>query len=158
MVFVPALAGLGAPYWDPDARGLLTGITRDTNRAHIARATLEGIAFQVADLAHAMEADMGRPMASLRVDGGASRNELLMRFQADILGIPVDRPSCVETTALGAAYLAGLGIGLFSSIEEIAQSHRIDWSYKPTMSPHTRRAHMVRWERAVARARSELRR
>jgi len=158
VVFVPALAGLGAPYWDPDARGLLTGITRDTNRAHIARATLEGIAFQVADLARAMEADMGRPVASLRVDGGASQNELLMRFQADILGAVVDRPSCVETTALGAAYLAGLGVGLFSSPDEIAKAHRIDWTYKPTMSLDARRAHMVRWERAVSRARSELRR
>lgn len=158
VVFVPALSGLGAPYWDPDARGLLTGITRDTNRAHIARATLEGIAFQVADLARAMEADMGRPVASLRVDGGASQNELLMRFQADILGTIVDRPSCVETTALGAAYLAGLGVGLFSSLDEIAKAHRIDWTYKPTMSLDARRAHMVRWERAVSRARSELRR
>ncbi len=156
VVFVPALAGLGAPYWDADARGLLTGITRDTNRAHIARATLEGIAFQVADLARAMEADMGRPVASLRVDGGASQNELLMRFQADITGAAVDRPSCVETTALGAAYLAGLAVGVFSSTEDIAKAHRIDWTYKPTMSPDTRRAHMVRWERAVARARSEL--
>ena len=156
VVFVPALAGLGAPYWDPDARGLLTGITRDTNRAHIARATLEGIAFQVADLARAMEADMGRPVASLRVDGGASQNELLMRFQADITGVRVDRPSCVETTALGAAYLAGLGVGVFSSTADIVKAHRIDWTYKPTMSHDTRRAHMVRWQRAVARARSEL--
>ncbi len=156
VVFVPALAGLGAPYWDPDARGLLTGITRDTNRAHIARATLEGIAFQVADLARAMEADMGRQVASLRVDGGASQNELLMRFQADITGATVDRPSCVETTALGAAYLAGLGVGVFASTADIAKAHRIDWTYKPTMSLDTRRAHMVRWQRAVARARSEL--
>ncbi len=158
VVFVPALTGLGAPYWDPDARGLLTGLTRDTNRAHIARAPLEGIAFQVADLARAMEADMGRHVTSLRVDGGASRNGLLMGFQADILGIAVDRPSCVETTALGAAYLAGLGAGVFSSTDEIAKAHRIDWTYKPTMSAETRRAHMVRWERAVARARSELER
>ncbi len=158
VVFVPALAGLGAPYWDPDARGLLTGITRDTNRAHIARATLEGIAFQVADLARAMEADMGRPVASLRVDGGASQNELLMRFQADITGSTVDRPSCVETTALGAAYLAGLAVGVFTSTTDIAKAHRVDWTYKPTMSLDARHAHMVRWERAVARARSELRR
>ncbi len=156
VVFVPALAGLGAPYWDPDARGLLTGLTRDTNRAHIARATLEGIAFQVADLARAMEADMGRPVASLRVDGGASQNELLMRFQADITGAAIDRPSCVETTALGAAYLAGLGVGVFSSTADIAKAHCIDWTYKPTMSLDTRLAHMVRWQRAVARARSEL--
>ncbi len=156
VVFVPALAGLGAPYWDPDARGLISGITRDTTRAHLARATLEGIAFQVADLARAMEADMGRPLSGLRVDGGASQNEILMRFQGDILGIPVDRPSSVETTALGAAYLAGLAAGVFESREAIARAHRIDWSYKPTMSPERREAHKVRWARAVARARSEL--
>ncbi len=156
VVFVPALAGLGAPYWDPGARGLITGITRDTTRAHIARATLEGIAFQVADLARAMEADMGRPVTRLRVDGGASKNEILMRFQGDILGATVDRPSCVETTALGAAYLAGLGVGVFASREDVAQAHKIDWSYKPTMSLDARRAHNVRWQRAVVRARSEL--
>jgi glycerol kinase len=156
VVFVPALAGLGAPYWDSGARGLITGISRDTTKAHLARATLEGIAFQVADLAQAMQADMGRPLTGLRVDGGASRNELLMRFQGDILGVPVDRPSSVETTALGAAYLAGLAAGIFESQTAIAQAHRIDWSYKPTMSPDRRDGHRLRWARAVARARSEL--
>jgi glycerol kinase len=156
VVFVPALSGLGAPYWDPDARGLIAGITRDTNRGHIARATLEGIAFQVADLARAMEADMGRPVSRLRVDGGASRNELLMTFQGDLLGAVVERPSCIETTALGAAYLAGLGVGTFTNRDAIAKAHRTEWSYKPKMSPDARRAHLLRWERAVARARSEL--
>ncbi|MET0340379.1 MAG: glycerol kinase GlpK [Polyangiales bacterium] len=156
VVFVPALAGLGAPYWDPDARGLISGITRDTTAAHLARATLEGIAFQVADLATAMEADMGRPVTRLRVDGGASRNRLLMEFQGDLLGAQVDRPSCVETTALGAAYLAGLGVGLFADRDEITRAHHIDWSYKPTMSLDERRAHKERWARAVMRARSEL--
>jgi glycerol kinase len=156
VVFVPALSGLGAPYWDPEARGLLCGLTRDTTRAHIARATLEGIAFQVADLARAMEADMGRPLSRLRVDGGASKNELLMRFQGDILGADVDRPSSVETTALGAAYLAGLAVGVFGDRAAIARAHRVDWNYKPTMSPTERSAHMSRWQRAVARARSEL--
>lgn len=156
VVFVPALAGLGAPYWDPDARGLICGITRDTTRAHIARATLEGIAFQVADLAHAMEADMGRPLGKLRVDGGASQNRMLMQFQGDIMGIEVERPVCVETTGLGAAYLAGLAVGAFESRAAIAKAHRIDWSYKPTMSLERRNAHKVRWARAVARARSEL--
>ncbi len=156
VVFVPALAGLGAPYWDPDARGLISGITRDTTRAHLARATLEGIAFQVADLAQAMAADMGRELTALRVDGGASQNELLMKFQGDILGTRVDRPSSVETTGLGAAYLAGLAAGVFENREAIARVHRIDWSYKPTMSLERREAHRLRWTRAVARARSEL--
>jgi glycerol kinase len=156
VVFVPALAGLGAPYWDPHARGLISGITRDTTKAHLARATLEGIAFQVADLAHSMEADMGRPLTGLRVDGGASKNEILMKFQGDILGLPVSRPISVETTGLGAAYLAGLAAGVFESRAAIASAHRIDWSYKPTMSLQRREAHKVRWARAVARARSEL--
>jgi glycerol kinase len=156
VVFVPALSGLGAPYWDPNARGLICGITRDTNRGHLARAALEGIAFQVADLADAMAADMGQPMKRLRVDGGASKNELLMRFQGDLLNADVERPVSVETTALGAAYLAGLGVGLFESRAAIAAAHRIDWSHKPTMSLDERSAHKVRWARAVARAKSEL--
>jgi glycerol kinase len=156
VVFVPALAGLGAPYWDPDARGLISGITRDTRAAHLARATLEGIAFQVADLARAMEADMGRSVTRLRVDGGASKNRLLMEFQGDLLGATVERPSCIETTALGAAYLAGLGVGLFSDRDAIARAHHIDWSYKPTMSLDERSAHKERWARAIARTRSEL--
>ena len=156
VVFVPALAGLGAPYWDPDARGLISGITRDTQVGHLARATLEGIAFQVADLARAMAADMGRPIERLRVDGGASKNQLLMEFQGNLLGTVVERPSCIETTALGAAYLAGLGVGVFADRQEIARAHHIDWSYKPTMSLDERRAHEERWARAVARARSEL--
>jgi glycerol kinase len=156
VVFVPALAGLGAPYWDPDARGIISGITRDTRVAHIARATLEGIAFQVADLARAMEADMGRSIGRLRVDGGASRNRLLMEFQGDLLGAAVDRPKTIETTALGAAYLAGLAVGVFADRSAIAKAHSIDWSYKPTMSLDERSAHLERWARAVARARSEL--
>jgi len=156
VVFVPALSGLGAPYWDPNARGLVCGISRDTTRAHLARATLEGIAFQVADLAEAMAADMGRPMTRLRVDGGASKNELLMRFQGDILNAQVERPASVETTALGAAYLAGLAVGVFENRAAIAAAHHIDWSYKPTMRLDERSAHRVRWGRAVARARTEL--
>jgi len=155
VVFVPALAGLGAPYWDPDARGVISGITRDTRVPHIARATLEGIAFQVADLAQAMEADMGRSIERFRVDGGASRNRLLMEFQGDLVDAVVERPSCIETTALGAAYLAGLAVGAFADRNAIANAHHIDWSYKPTMSPDERSAHKQRWARAVARARSE---
>jgi glycerol kinase len=158
VVFVPALAGLGAPYWDAEARGLLCGITRDTTRAHIARATLEGIAFQVADLAEAMSADMGAPLRCMRVDGGASKNELLMRFQGDILHASVERPHCTETTALGAAYLAGLGVGYYANRDQIARAHRIDWCYKPTMSLEDRTAHRRRWASAVARARSEQKR
>jgi glycerol kinase len=156
VVFVPALSGLGAPYWDANARGVICGLSRDTSRAHLARATLEGIAFQVADLANAMVADMGHPLARLRVDGGASKNELLMRFQGDLLDAQVERPASVETTALGAAYLAGLGVGMFENRAAIAKAHRIDWSYKPTMSLDERSAHKVRWARAVARAKSEL--
>jgi glycerol kinase len=156
VVFVPALAGLGAPYWDPAARGIITGITRGTTAAHLARATLEGIAFQVADLARAMEADMGRRIARLRVDGGASKNALLMNFQGDLLDALVERPSCIETTGLGAAYLAGLGVKLFPDRGAIRKAHHIDWSYKPTMSLDDRSAHLERWARAVARARSEL--
>lgn len=156
VVFVPALAGLGAPYWDPDARGLICGITRDTTKAHLARACLDGIAFQVADLANAMAADMGRPLSRLRVDGGASMNDLLMRYQGDVLGVQVDRPACVETTALGAAYLAGLAVGIFTDREAIHAAHRIDSSFKPTMSPDQREAVIARWKRAVSRARSEL--
>ncbi|MDB4988374.1 MAG: Glycerol kinase [Myxococcaceae bacterium] len=156
VVFVPALAGLGAPYWDPDARGIISGITRDTRVPHLARATLEGIAFQVADLARAMEADMGRSIGRLRVDGGASKNRLLMEFQGDLLGAIVERPTTIESTALGAAYLAGLAVGVFADRGAIASAHHIDWSYKPTMSLDERSAHLDRWGRAVARARSEL--
>jgi glycerol kinase len=158
VVFVPALAGLGAPYWDPGARGIITGISRDTTAAHLARATLEGIAFQVTDLARAMEKDMGRRIGRLRVDGGASKNRLLMEFQGDLLGSTVERPRNIETTGLGAAYLAGLAVGLFSDRGAIAKAHHIDWSYKPTMSLDERSAHLQRWARAVARARSELNR
>jgi glycerol kinase len=109
---VPAFAGLGAPHWDPYARGALVGLTRATTAAHVARAALEGIAFQVADLLDAMRADSGADVSELRVDGGAARNNLLLQFQADVLGVPVVRPAMTETTALGAAYLAGLAVGL----------------------------------------------
>ncbi len=155
VVFVPALVGLGAPHWDPDARGLIWGLGRDTTAAHLARATLEGIAFQIADLVRAMEADSGRSMGRLRVDGGASQNALLMQFQADLLDAEVDRPSFVETTALGAAYLAGLAVGVFPDLTAIREAHRIERNFSPAMDPSVRRAHLDRWTRAVARARSE---
>ncbi|MEQ8459492.1 MAG: glycerol kinase GlpK [Sandaracinaceae bacterium] len=155
VVFVPALVGLGAPHWDPDARGLIWGLGRDTTAAHLARATLEGIAFQIADLVRAMEADSGRSMGRLRVDGGASQNALLMQFQADLLDAEVDRPSFVETTALGAAYLAGLAVGVFPDLTAIREAHRIERNFSPAMDASVRRAHLDRWTRAVARARSE---
>src|SRR5205085_4506802 len=117
VVFVPALTGLGAPHWDPDARGLICGLTRGTTASHLARATLEGIALSVADLGRAMEADLGARMTRLRVDGGASENALLMQYQADVLDVGIDRPANVETTALGAAYLAGLAVGLYPDLD-----------------------------------------
>lgn len=156
VVVVPALVGLGAPHWDPDARGLIYGLTRDTTAAHIARATLEGIALQIADLVSAMERDAGRSLRRLRVDGGASQNELLMQFQADLLGVEIDRPASVETTALGAAYLAGLAVGMFPDLSRVVQVHRVAKTFSPRMDEEERRAYLNRWMRAVARARSEL--
>lgn len=153
VVFVPALVGLGAPHWDPDARGLICGLGRDTTRAHLARATLEGIAFSVADLVRAMEAD-GAGLARLRVDGGAAQNDLLMQMQCDLLGVEADRPASVETTALGAAYLAGLAVGLFRDLSAVVGAHRIEKTYRPSMADHERRAHLDRWARAVERTRT----
>ena len=118
---VPAFAGLGAPHWDQYARGLMAGITRGTTTAHLARAALEGIAFQVADVLDVMKADSGIALGELRVDGGAAANDLLMQFQADILGVPVVRPKVIETTALGAAFLAGLAVGFWGSAADVAQ-------------------------------------
>ncbi len=154
VVFVPALTGLGAPHWDPEARGLICGLTRGSSAAHIARATLEGIAFQIADLSQAMALDAGRPLERLRVDGGASTNNLLMQFQADLLGIDVDRPSCIETTALGAAYLAGLAVGVFADRSAIQRVHKIDKTYHCTMNEKERAGHLARWHTAVERTRS----
>jgi glycerol kinase len=156
VVFVPALSGLGAPHWDPDARGLLFGLTRGSTAAHLARATLEGIALQVADLARAMEADMGRRIARLRVDGGASQNALLMQYQADVLDVAIERPANVETTALGAAYLAGLAVGVFPSLDAIVRAHTVERRFVPTMSPAEREEHLRRWTDAVRRARGTL--
>ena len=154
VVFVPALVGLGAPHWDPDARGLLCGLGRDTTRAHIARATLEGIAFSVAELVDAMAKDSGRSVSRLRVDGGASENKLLMQFQSDILGVSVDRPASIETTALGAAYLAGLAVGVFGGLDDVVRAHQIETTFEPKMSDEDRSAHRARWKRAVDRART----
>jgi glycerol kinase len=151
--FVPAFAGLGAPYWDQYARGLLIGLTRGSTRAHIARAALEGIAFQVADVLRAMQKDANLRMKELRVDGGASVNNLLMQFQADLLGVPVVRPKVAETTALGAAYLAGLAVGYWKDRREIGAQWQVDRRFTPEMRPAARRARMADWSKALDRAR-----
>lgn len=151
--FVPAFTGLGAPYWDPDARGMLIGLTRGTTRAHIARAALEAIAFQTAEVLDAMSRDALRPVRELRADGGAARNNLLMQMQADIAGVPVIRPAQTETTALGAAYLAGLACGFWKSTDEIDALWRAERVFEPAMSADQRGSLMNQWARAVGRAR-----
>ena len=150
---VPAFAGLGAPHWDAYARGAILGITRGVTDGHIARAALESIAFQVADLVAAMETDSGIHLGELRVDGGASRNNLLLQFQADLLGVPVVRPSVTETTALGAAYLAGLAAGVYPDRETIARQWQVDRRFEPAMSRDQAAAMRACWSRAVERAR-----
>ncbi|MDR7271099.1 glycerol kinase [Pelomonas saccharophila] len=151
VMFVPAFAGLGAPYWRPDARGALLGLTRGTTQAHIARAALESIAFQSAAVLTAMNADVDAAdrLTELRVDGGASANDLLMQFQADLLGIPVLRPKVIETTALGAALLAGLGVGLYESTEQIGAIWQLDRAFEPRMSRDEAGARLAAWDRAV---------
>jgi len=151
--FVPALSGLGAPYWDPNARGTIVGITRGTTKAHLARATLEAIAFQSAELIEAMAADSGIPLAELRVDGGATASNLLMQMQADLLGVPVVRPTVTETTALGAAYLAGLATGFWKDEAEIAALWSRDRVFEPTLSRGEGAARLTEWKRAVERSR-----
>jgi glycerol kinase len=154
VAFVPALSGLGAPYWDPEARGLITGITRGTTRAHLARATIEAIAFQVNDVTVAMSEDLGRSIARMRVDGGAAANDLLLQTQSDLGSMTVERPSELESTARGAAMLAGLGAGLFSSPEDAARMIRLDRAFTPQIDAATRTAELGRWSDAVCRARS----
>jgi glycerol kinase len=149
---VPAFAGLGTPHWDGWARGTLIGLTRGSTRAHIARAALEAIALQSADVFEAMRADSGIALKELRVDGGASSNALLMQMQADFLGVPVVRPRVAETTALGAAYLAGLGVGFWASGSEIAQQWQVDQRFEPRMKVAERNAKLARWREAVERA------
>ncbi len=151
--FVPAFAGLGAPHWDPYARGSIFGLTRGATGGHLARAALESIALQSRDVLDAMQRDAGITLAGLRVDGGAAANDLLMQFQADILGVPVVRPQVLETTALGAAYLAGLAVGYWKDAAEVAANWRIDREFEPSM-PGDRVAELIAgWERAVARSR-----
>ncbi|MGC4092610.1 MAG: glycerol kinase GlpK [Polyangiaceae bacterium] len=154
VVFVPALAGLGAPYWDAGARGLITGITRGTTRSHLARATLEAIAFQVDDLLRALAEDLGRSVGVLRVDGGAAANNSLMQLQADLAQVPVERPNELESTARGAAMLAGLGCGLFASGREAAKMVKIDRSFEVRMEAEERNRRSSAWQDAVRRARS----
>ena len=151
--FVPAFSGLGAPHWDQYARGTIGGLTRGANRAHIARAALEGIAFQIADIIDAMETDSGVPLKELRVDGGAARNNLLMQIQADLLGVPVTRPSNPETTVLGATYLAGLAVGFWPDQETIAKQWQADRRFIPAIDETERRARHAGWSQALARAR-----
>jgi glycerol kinase len=153
VVFVPAFVGLGAPHWDPHAGGLLIGLRRDTRPGHIARAALESIALQVADVLDAVQHETSTPLGALRVDGGAAVNDLLMQFQADMLGVPVVRPKVTETTALGAAYLAGLSVGFWGGAEELKASRQNDARFEPKMDRATASAIRERWQRAVERSR-----
>jgi len=150
---VPAFSGLGAPYWDPDARGSLFGLSRGTSQAHIARAAVESIAYQVADLVHAMEKDAQQKINVLRVDGGACKDDFLMQFQADILSCSIERPACLELTALGAAYLAGLAVGFWSSIQDIEQLWILEKKFEPKMSEPQRNNLLSQWHEAVSRTR-----
>ncbi len=151
---VPAFAGLGAPHWDPYARGTIVGITRGTKAAHIARAALESIAFQVADLLEAARADAGIDLAELRVDGGAAANDYLLQFQADMLGVAVVRPKVTETTALGAAYLAGLAVGFWDSTDTLAQHWHVDRRFEPSMQSSAAAARRAEWHEALNRSKS----
>ncbi|HVL58296.1 MAG TPA: glycerol kinase GlpK [Burkholderiaceae bacterium] len=153
---VPAFTGLGAPYWDPDARGAIVGLTRGSGRAHLARAALESIAFQSAELLEAMQRDAAKPLTQLRVDGGASANDLLMQFQADLLGVSVVRPRVAETTALGAAYLAGLAVGFWSGPDDVAGNWQVDRRFEPQMDRSQAAALLGAWRDAVSRTRSRI--
>jgi glycerol kinase len=150
---VPAFTGLGSPHWDAYARGTMVGLSRGTTRGHVARAALESIAFQSAEVLVAMQKDAGQPLRELRVDGGATGNDLMMQFQADLLGVPVVRPKVTETTALGAAYLAGLSVGFWNSTSEVAANWKVDRRFEPAMPRDEAAARMRRWSRAVERSR-----
>ncbi len=153
--FVPAFVGLGAPYWDPYARGTITGLTRGANRSHLVRATLEAIAYQTADVLTAMQEDSGIKLAALKVDGGAAANHFLMQFQADIIGTSVERPVNTESTALGAAYLAGLATGYWQGLSNVEENRSIDKVFEPTMDAARRQELLYGWHRAVSRSRSQ---
>lgn len=149
---VPAFTGLGAPYWDQDARGCIVGLTRGVNDKHIVRAVLESIAYQTADVLAVMQEDSGLTLTALKADGGAAKNNFLMQFQADIIDVAVHRPACVETTALGAAYLAGLTVGFWDSVEELRTYWKIDRVFEPSMTEEMRREKINTWKKAVTRA------
>jgi glycerol kinase len=151
VVFVPAFAGLGSPHWRPEARAAILGMTRDTHAGHIARACLEGIALQIRDLLVGVEVDRFAPISVLKVDGGAAGNNLLMQFQADILGVDCVRPASLETTALGAAFLAGLGVGFFTSLQEISDAWRQEKRFSPQLPKEEVARHLSKWDRAVAK-------
>jgi len=153
MYLVPAFTGLGSPHWDAYARGTMVGLSRGTTKAHIARAALESIAFQSAEVLLAMQRDAQQPLLELRVDGGATANDLMMQFQADLLGVPVVRPKVTETTALGAAYLAGLAVGFWGSLAEVAANWQVDRRFEPAMPREAAAARLRQWERAVERSR-----
>ena len=153
VVFVPSFTGLGAPYWDPAAKGAILGLTRGSTVAHIARAAVESIAYQSTVLLQAMNRDAATPITELRVDGGASANDLLLQFQADLLGIPVIRPKITETTALGAAYLASLTVGVYQSLEECTKQWQEEKRFLPIMSRDQASDLMQKWEKAVSRVR-----
>jgi len=148
---VPALTGLGAPDWDPHARGLVIGITRGTTRAHLVRATLEAIAYQCRDVVDVMTRESGHSIKEMRVDGGASGNDFLMQFQSDILGVRVNRPVQVETTAVGAAFLAGMGVGFWKGTQELVAARRVDRTFSPEMPEDRRQKLYDGWKAAVAR-------
>ena len=154
VVLVPAFTGLGAPHWDTDARALLCGMSRGTNKSHIARAALESIAFQVSDVLTAMQSDIEKPLKELRVDGGASQNNMLMQFQADILNVPVLRPQLLESTAWGAAAMAGLKAGVFNDLSDISDSWKLERAFEPKMSEDQRQYHRKLWNDALNRAKS----
>jgi glycerol kinase len=151
VVFVPALTGLGAPYWNPKATGMFTGLTRGTTPGHLARAVLEGIAFQNADILAAMQKDLGQPLTSLNVDGGAAANNLLMQFQADILGVSLRRPSFLESTSTGAVFAAGLGAKVWSDFSEIEKTWKQEHEFKPSLTSADRDKALAYWHEAVAR-------
>ena len=156
VVLVPAFTGLGAPHWDSDARALLCGMSRGTTKAHIARAALEAIAFQVSDVLSAMQSDIDQPLKELRVDGGASQNDMLMQFQADILNVPVLRPKMLESTAWGAAAMAGLKAGVFTDLSDISASWKLDRCFEPNMQQDKRDEHLEHWKTALKRAKSDI--
>ena len=146
---VPAFTGLGAPYWNPYARGIVTGLTRGTSKEHFIRAVLESLAYQAEEVIEAMEKDSGIELRALRVDGGASANNFLMQFQADMINAPVKRPQCVETTAMGAAYLAGLAVGYWKDKEDVVNNQKIDRIFTPEMEEEERKAKRKGWNKAV---------